>query len=416
MSLASAGAGATGGPTFSDRSVAGSSSRAGAGSRHSGSERSSPSAGRPASGSSSAASWTGLDAQTVAQGGVLLSPTRSGSASRSCDRRPLRPRAGAAPAADPSRPGGVDHRRAARRRDRRRDDHGLAGPAPALVQLRRCLTPPSPTSGRPFTHKRERHGLVGPFSGRQLALPRSPSSPRRSASSSSRPRSARTNPSPARRPAGHAYILGPSPSQGLRPGDLAPELVIRDQGGAASTDDLDGKPIRLADLKGKAVWINFWATWCPPCQSETPVLRDIAERYRDQGLEVVGISVQETSAEDVARLRRALRARLHDRRRPDRRHLPPYASAACRRSSSSDPTARSARSCSRRSTRKAPRPRSRRSCRNADWPGIRRWTTGDLHLCRLRSRPTSRRRVYAPPDFVDVIGGPSLVAPYVPSR
>ena len=54
--------------------------------------------------------------------------------------------------------------------------------------------------------------------------------------------------------------------------------------------DLDGKPVRLADLRGKLVWLNFWASWCPPCQSETPVLRDMDEAYGDQGLAIVGIA------------------------------------------------------------------------------------------------------------------------------
>ena len=41
--------------------------------------------------------------------------------------------------------------------------------------------------------------------------------------------------------------------------------------------DLDGNPVRLEDLRGKLVWLNFWASWCPPCQAETPVLRDMDE-------------------------------------------------------------------------------------------------------------------------------------------
>ena len=48
------------------------------------------------------------------------------------------------------------------------------------------------------------------------------------------------------------------------------------------------------------MWINFWASWCPPCQAETPVLRDVFTAYQSQGLEVVGISVQESNAADVA--------------------------------------------------------------------------------------------------------------------
>ena len=63
--------------------------------------------------------------------------------------------------------------------------------------------------------------------------------------------------------------------------------------------DLDGNPVRLADLRGKLVWLNFWATWCPPCQAETPVLREMDERYRDQGLAIVAVAVQETTVDDV---------------------------------------------------------------------------------------------------------------------
>lgn len=58
--------------------------------------------------------------------------------------------------------------------------------------------------------------------------------------------------------------------------------------------------VSLASYRGKIVILNFWASWCPPCQSETPVLRDVADEFRDQGLVVIGISVQETSPENVA--------------------------------------------------------------------------------------------------------------------
>ena len=49
----------------------------------------------------------------------------------------------------------------------------------------------------------------------------------------------------------------------------------------------------------RPVWINFWASWCPPCQAETPTIRDTAEAYAPQGLAVVGISVQEATEDDV---------------------------------------------------------------------------------------------------------------------
>jgi cytochrome c biogenesis protein CcmG/thiol:disulfide interchange protein DsbE len=58
--------------------------------------------------------------------------------------------------------------------------------------------------------------------------------------------------------------------------------------------DLDGHPIRLADLRGRAVWINFWASWCPPCQAETPTLRTMDERFGDRGLTLIGVQVQQT--------------------------------------------------------------------------------------------------------------------------
>jgi thiol-disulfide isomerase/thioredoxin len=81
---------------------------------------------------------------------------------------------------------------------------------------------------------------------------------------------------------------------------VPPELTVKAADGSpAPLLDLDGKPVQLADLRGKVVWLNFWASWCPPCQSETPILRDLADRYRDRGLVVVGISVQESSVDNV---------------------------------------------------------------------------------------------------------------------
>ena len=151
-----------------------------------------------------------------------------------------------------------------------------------------------------FTHRKERHGLVGPFSGRQLAvLAISVVVVAIGLFVATRPLGSIRPIGPAN-PQATPYILGPAPSQGLRAGDLAPEFaVVRGDGTVFQLTDLDGQPVRLGDLHGKAVWINFWASWCPPCQSETPVIRDLAERYADRGLVVVGVSVQETNADDV---------------------------------------------------------------------------------------------------------------------
>jgi thiol-disulfide isomerase/thioredoxin len=91
-----------------------------------------------------------------------------------------------------------------------------------------------------------------------------------------------------------AFLIG-SAEPGLGIGDLAPELSFTDDTGATiQLADLNGTPIRLADLRGKVVWINFWASWCPPCQYETPTLRAMDQRYRDRGLVIIGINVQQT--------------------------------------------------------------------------------------------------------------------------
>ena len=52
-----------------------------------------------------------------------------------------------------------------------------------------------------------------------------------------------------------------------------------------------GKSVELAKLHGKVVVVNFWATWCGPCRAEIPGMLDVYEKYREKGLEIVGISV-----------------------------------------------------------------------------------------------------------------------------
>jgi cytochrome c biogenesis protein CcmG/thiol:disulfide interchange protein DsbE len=95
------------------------------------------------------------------------------------------------------------------------------------------------------------------------------------------------------------YQIG-EPTEGLAIGQLAPELEGPVDGQTVGLMDLEGEPLRLADLRGRPVWLSFFATWCPPCQEETPVLREAFERYGPEGLRMVAVSVQETTADDVA--------------------------------------------------------------------------------------------------------------------
>ncbi len=110
-----------------------------------------------------------------------------------------------------------------------------------------------------------------------------------------------TQPQPSLPAPGSSFVPVGDPVEGLRIGDLAPEFSGTVNGQQVTLTDLDGNPISLAALRGKPVWVNFWASWCPPCQEETPILRDLYDRYSgpDSGLEIVAISVQETTAEDV---------------------------------------------------------------------------------------------------------------------
>ena len=87
--------------------------------------------------------------------------------------------------------------------------------------------------------------------------------------------------------------------------DEAPQYLspLKGQPAPAFTlEDLSGKKVSLASYKGKAVLINFWATWCGPCKIETPWLIDLRNQYAAQGFEVLGISADDIDRGDPQKL------------------------------------------------------------------------------------------------------------------
>jgi thiol-disulfide isomerase/thioredoxin len=91
--------------------------------------------------------------------------------------------------------------------------------------------------------------------------------------------SAATTPAPSGSPAASASAAGL-----FHIGEPAPGLVVPQVGGGT---------IDLAELKGKPVWVNFMATYCPPCVDEFPLMNGFAARYADAGLVVLAIDVKE---------------------------------------------------------------------------------------------------------------------------
>ena len=59
---------------------------------------------------------------------------------------------------------------------------------------------------------------------------------------------------------------------------------------------LDGKPLTIAALQGKVVFLNFWATWCGPCRAEIPDLIALQDRYKDR-LQIIGLNVDDEEAD-----------------------------------------------------------------------------------------------------------------------
>lgn len=62
----------------------------------------------------------------------------------------------------------------------------------------------------------------------------------------------------------------------------------------ATITTYDKREVKIADLKGKVIVINHWATWCPPCKAEMPMMSNFHKRFKDQGFEIFGVTTQDS--------------------------------------------------------------------------------------------------------------------------
>jgi thiol-disulfide isomerase/thioredoxin len=90
-------------------------------------------------------------------------------------------------------------------------------------------------------------------------------------------------------------------------GKPAPDLRLK---------DIDGHEVALADLQGKVVFVNFWATWCDPCRIEIPWLIDMQAKYGPKGFTVVGIAMDEEGKSAVAPFLQKERFDVHGQQVP----------------------------------------------------------------------------------------------------
>ena len=83
------------------------------------------------------------------------------------------------------------------------------------------------------------------------------------------------------------------PTTGPKVGAFAPDFELQ---------SLDGRNVKLSELRGKAVVVNFWATWCQPCKLEMPWFEELHKQYQSQGLEILGINTDDyISSKDSVR-------------------------------------------------------------------------------------------------------------------
>ncbi len=80
---------------------------------------------------------------------------------------------------------------------------------------------------------------------------------------------------------------------------IEPPLSRGDEAPSFSLPNLEtGTPVSLADMRGEVVLVNFWATWCKPCEDEMPAMENLHQQLKDRGFELLALAVDE-SREDV---------------------------------------------------------------------------------------------------------------------
>ncbi len=82
---------------------------------------------------------------------------------------------------------------------------------------------------------------------------------------------------------------------------FAPRLALASPAPDFTLQSLDGKTMRLSDFRGKAVLLNFWATWCGPCKIEMPWFVELQNQYAAQGFQIVGVAMDDASKEDISK-------------------------------------------------------------------------------------------------------------------
>jgi len=80
-------------------------------------------------------------------------------------------------------------------------------------------------------------------------------------------------------------------------GQMAPDFGL---------ESLDSKTVHLSDFRGKAVLLNFWATWCQPCKIEMPWFEQLQKEYGPEGLQVIGVAMDDADKEDIAKFAKKL--------------------------------------------------------------------------------------------------------------